>query len=85
MPQGPLRETLRGRKIHNKNRHCEERSNHRFADPLCIVRDCFVPRNDGFLILMHQIKLRIKLRAPGYLQFYQGLIFVGFISHVMSA
>ncbi len=28
-------------------RHCEERSNPQLVDPLCIVWDCFVPRNDA--------------------------------------
>jgi len=28
--------------------HYEVRSNPQFAEPPCLVRDCFVPRNDAF-------------------------------------
>ena len=38
-----------------------------------------------FIPSMHQIKLRIKLFPSLHFQFYQGLILISFISHVMSA
>jgi hypothetical protein len=46
----------------NKSRHCEEErpSNPGFTGPLCIVWDCFVPRNDAFLYYTVFYKTKFK-------------------------
>jgi len=46
------------------NRHCEERSNPRLANPHCIVRDCFVPRNDGFVFNLLWLPSPLLVLSP---------------------
>ena len=68
-------------KSNYNNRHCEEerRSNPRFANPPCIVRDCFVPRNDGFYIFLNSFRRNPFYHTLSPLnQFHNSFIYIAF-------
>jgi len=66
-----------------KNRHCEVRSNPKLYRENCIaalpIGDCFVPRNDAFIIrqLLMTSDLKLKtLSTPHYLSTPRPIAFV---------
>jgi hypothetical protein len=44
-----------------KTRHYKVRSNLRYALPQCIVRDCFVPRNDKLVSVFDPLQVPSRL------------------------